>query len=204
MNKLGLLALATQFAPRLFQIRRGTWIGLGMGLVVLFGLFVWAAVALAGWLFGQAQGWLGAAQDTAAGPAQSVLEQVERVAPAAREKLDAHLGEYLPVLKAEPEPARDVSGEDLGPVPRYAGLVRSAWLRDGSTTAAEFTGQASYTAVLDHYARGFPALGYAQSVLSATRDAETHAYTKGAERYNVTVTRSGGQQVSVRIEAKRP
>jgi hypothetical protein len=201
MHKLGLLALATQFAPRLFQIRRGTWIGLGMGLVVLFGLFVWAAVALAGWLLGQAQGWLGAARDTAAGPAQSVLE---RVAPAAREKLDAHLGEYLPVLKAEPEPARDVSGEDLGPVPRYAGLVRSAWLRDGLTTAVEFTGPASYTAVLDHYARGFPALGYAQSVLSATSDAETHVYTKGAERYDVTVTRSGREQVAVRIEATRP
>jgi hypothetical protein len=204
MNKLGLLALASQFAPRLFQIRRGTWIGLGVGLVVLLGLFVWAAVALAGWLFGQAQGWLGAAQDAAAGPAQEVLEQVERVAPAAREQLDTHLGEYLPVLTGEPQPARDVSGEDLGPVPRYPGLVRSAWLRDGLSAAVEFTGRASYTAVLDHFAQNFSALGYAQAVLSANRDAETHAYTKGAERYNVTVTRSGREQVTVRIEAKRP
>jgi hypothetical protein len=82
--------------------------------------------------------------------------------------------------------------------------VRSAWLRDGLSAAVEFTGRASYKAVLDHFAQNFSALGYAQAVLSANRDAETHAYTKGAERYNVTVTRSGREQVTVRIEAKRP
>lgn len=203
MNKLGVLAFAAQFAPRMFQVRRGTWIAVGVGLVVLFGLVVWAAVALIGWLFGQASGWLGAARDAAAGPAQGVLEQVERMAPGAREQLDAHLGDYLPALKGESEPARDVSGEDLGPVPRHPGLVRSAWQREGSRMAVEYTGRAEYAAVLDHYTQGYDELGYARTVLSANPDAETHEYARGAERYRLTVARKGRDGVTVRIESDK-
>lgn len=200
MNKLGILAFAAQFAPRLFQVRRGTWITVAVGLVVLFGLLVWAAVAITGWLFGQAQGLVGTARDAAVEPARGVLEQVERVVPGAREQLDAHLGDYLPALRGEAEPARDVSGEDLGPVLRPAGLARTAWLREGSRVAVEYAGRASYAAVLDHYVRGFAAQGYAQTVLSANPDAETHEYAKGAERYRVGVARDGREGVSVRIE----
>jgi hypothetical protein len=204
MNKLGILAFATQFAPRLLQVRRGTWITLAVGLVVLFGLSVWAAVAIVAWLFGQAQGLVGTAREAAVEPARGVLEQVERVVPGAREQLDTHLGEYLPALKGDAEPARDVSGEDLGPVPRFAGLTRSAWQRDETRLAVEYTGRADYHAVLDHYARGFAAQGFAQSVLSASRDAESHEYARGAERFRVGVTRQGRDGVSVRVESPRP
>lgn len=77
-----------------------------------------------------------------------VLEQVGRVLPAAQERS----GDYLPAFRTEP--ARDVSGEDRGALPCPAGLVRSAWLREGARMAVEYAGRADCHAVLDHYSRG--------------------------------------------------
>lgn len=198
MNKLGLFAFAAQFAPRFFQIRRRTWIAVGVGLLVLFGLLIWAAVALMGWFLGQAQGWMGGAPEAARG----AMEQVEQAVPGMREKL----GELVPALipgghKSEvTQPQRDVSGTDLGPVARYPGLARTYWHREGKQVAIEYEGAADYAAVLDHYAKGFAAQGYAQTVQSAQADAETHEYAKGAERLLVKVARKPQNGVSVRVE----
>lgn len=192
MNKPGLFAIASQFAPRLFQVRRRTLIAVGVGLLVLFGLLIWAALALIGWFFGQAQGWMGAAPEVARG----AMEQVEQVVPGAREKL----GEFVPGLKPA-QPPRDVSGTDVGPVARYPGMARTYWHREGKQVTIEYEGEADYAAVLDHYARGFAAQGYAQSVLSATPTAETHEYTKGGERIILKIAQQQKGAVSARIEA---
>lgn len=84
MNKFGPFALAAQFAPRLFQVRRRTWFAVGMGMLVLFVLLIWAGLALLGWLFGQAQGWMGNAPEAVRG----ALKQAEQAVPDAREKLN--------------------------------------------------------------------------------------------------------------------
>ena len=198
MNKPGLFAAAAQFAPRFFQVRRRTWVAVGVGLLVLFGLLIWAALALVGWFFGQAQGWMGAAP----GVARGAMEQVEQVVPGVREKL----GEFVPALKpgghegAATQPPRDVSGTDVGPVARYPGLARTYWQREGKQVVIEYAGEADYAAVLDHYARGFTAQGYAQSVQSATPAAETHEYAKGGERITLKITQQPKGGVSARIE----
>ncbi|ODU50988.1 MAG: hypothetical protein ABS92_01205 [Thiobacillus sp. SCN 63-374] len=198
MSKPGLFAFAAQFAPRLFHVRRRTWVAVGVGLLVLFGLLIWAAVALIGWFFGQTQGWIGAAPEAARG----ALEQMDRAVPGAREKL----GEFVPVLKpggherAASPPQRDVSGSDLGPVARYPGMARTYWHREGDQVTIEYEGKADYAAVLDHYARGFAAQGYAQSVQSATPSAETHEYTKDRERIALTITQQPKGGVGARIE----
>lgn len=195
MNKPGLFGMATQFASRLFQVRRRTWIAAGMGLLVLFGLLIWAALALVGWFFGQAQNWTGAAPEAARGAMEGAMEQVEQVVPGVREKL----GAFVPSLNPSPQP-RDVSGTDVGPVARYPGLVRSNWQREGAQVMIEYEGEADYAAVLDHYVKGFAAQGYAQSVLSATPVAETHEYTKGRERMILTITQQARGVVSARLE----
>ena len=191
MNKPGLFAFAAQFAPRLFQVRRRTWIAVGVGLLVLFGLLIWAALALVGWFFGQAQGWMGAAPEAARG----AIERVEQAVPGVREKL----GEFVPALKPS-QPRRDVSGTDVGPVARYPGLARTYWQREGKQVTIEYAGEADYAAVLDHYARGFAAQGYAQSVQSATLSAEMHEYAKGRERMILTITQQPKGGVRARIE----
>lgn len=191
MNKLGLFAFATQFAPRLFQVRRRTWVAVGVGLLVLVGLLIWAAVASIGWFFGQAQGLMGAAPEAVRG----AMEQAKQAVPGAREKL----GEFVPAIKP-PQPRRDVSGTDLGPVARYPGLARTYWHREGKQVTIEYEGEADYAAVLDHYAKGFAAQGFAQTVQSAQPDAETHEYIRGAERVVFKITRTPRDSVSARIE----
>jgi hypothetical protein len=204
MNKLGLLAAAAQFAPRLFQVRRGTWIALGVGLVLLFVVLAWAAVALLGWFLGQARDWMGAAPGAVSDSAQGVLEQVEQVAPGVGEPLREQLGALVPGLKAEERPLRDVSGKDLGPVPRYPGLARTYWHREGRQVVLEYEGKAEYAAVLEHYARGFASRGFAQSVQSANLEAETHAYTKAGERYLLKVAQKPRGRVSAHLETTLP
>lgn len=191
MNKLGLFAFATQFAPQLFQVRRRTWVAVGVGLLVLVGLLIWAAVASIGWFFGQAQGLMGAAPETVRG----AMEQAKQAVPGAREKL----GEFVPAIKP-PQPRRDVSGTDLGPVARYPGLARTYWHREGKQVTIEYEGEADYAAVLDHYAKGFAAQGFAQTVQSAQPDAETHEYIRGAERVVFKITQTPRDSVSARIE----
>lgn len=191
MIRPGFFALAARFAPRLFQVRRRTWIGVGLSLLLLFGLMIWAGVTLLGWLFGQAQSVMGNAPQTVRG----AVEQAEQAVPGAREKL----GEWVPALKTAPPP-RDVSGADLGPVARYPGLARTYWQRDGKQITIEYQGKADYAAVLEHYAKGFTAKGYTQHVQSATPTAETHEYTSGNERIVLKVVQQPDGLVRARLE----
>ncbi len=190
--KKPLLFAAAQFAPRLLQVRRSTWIGVGIGLLVLFGLLIWSAMALIGWLWGQSQGWINKAPETARG----ALAQVEQVAPGARETL----GQFVPALLPEAKPQRDVSGTDLGPVARYPGLARTDWQRWGKQVAIEYEGEADYATVLDYYTKGFSAQGFAQTVQSASRATETHEFTKGRERIAMTIAQKLKGGISVKIK----
>jgi hypothetical protein len=124
---------------------------------------------------------------------------VEQAVPGAREKL----GEVLPTLKPEPPP-RDVSGTDIGPVTRFPGLTRSHWHREGRQITVRYQGRADYTAVLEHYTKGFAAQGYAQSVMSATADAEVHEYHKGAEQLRFEINRLPAGNVMATIVGVLP
>lgn len=198
--KTPLLLAVAQFAPRLFQVRRSTWIGVGVGLMVLAGLLIWAALALMGWFFGQVQGWSAAAPEVARGALATVERQVEQVFPGAREKVAAGLGELVPILKPEDRTRREVSGTDFAPVARYPGLVRTYWYREGRTVTVQYEGHADYAAVLGHYLQGFTALGYTQELQSATPEAETHAWIKGNQRFLAKIVGSPKGVVSVQIE----
>ncbi len=228
MNQLNQSADLSNIAPGLFNVRRSTWIKIGVGLLVLFGLLIWAAVALLSALFGQAQSLAGAAPDAARNTARVLLEQVEAVVPGVREKVGIlipggdlgtaargaidkvegvvpgtreKIGELVPALKAETQPQRDVSGTDIGPVGRYSGLMRTQWRREGASVMVVYEGKASFTTVLDYYAGGFATAGFAQKIQSATSAAETHEYQKGRERFVLTIAQMPKGAVSVRIEA---
>ena len=196
MNKLGLIAAAAQFAPRLFQVRRSTWIAAAIGVLVLFGLLIWAALALIGWLFGQIKDWSAAAPEAAQDALATVGRQVDQVAPGMQDTLS----ELLPVIKPDGRLQRDVNGTDIAPVARYPGLTRTFWHREGRLITVHFEGRADYAAVLDHYVRGFTDLGYTQELQSATPVAETHAWIKGTQRYLAKIVSEPKGMVSVDIE----
>jgi len=195
MNKPALVALAAQFAPRFLQVRRGTWIAIGLGLLTLFALLIWAAVSLFGWLWGQGKSLAEGAPEAA----RAVVTQVEQAVPGAREAL----GDWVPALKPEPPP-RDVSGTDIGPVARYPGLARSHWHREGREITVHYEGRADYTAVLDHYAKGFAAAGYSQSVIAAAPEGEEHDYRKGDDRVRFKIAQLPQGKVKATIIAVLP
>ena len=228
MNKPGLLDQAANFAPGFLGLRRRTWIGLGVGLLVLIVLLIWAALALIGWLWGQTQSLAGTAPEALQGKARSVMEQVKGMVPGAQEMLDQakervpgvqstldqmkesipgareKLAEFVPALTPETLPQRDVSGENLGPVGRPTGLIRTQWQRAGGQAVVAYEGKADYVTVLDHYTKGFTAHGFKQNVETATQDAETHKYSNGSEQYVVKIAQKTKSLVSVRIETTRP
>lgn len=195
MSKAGLLTMAAQIVPRIFHFRRGTWLAMAVGLTGLLVMTVWAAIALFGWLWGQGKLFAEGAPEAA----RTVVAQVVQVVPGARESL----GEWVPALKPEP-PQRDVSGTDIGPVTRYPGLARSQWHRDGRQITVRYEGRADYAAVLDHYAKGFAAQGYAQNVISATPGAEAHDYRKNDDQVGFRITQLPQGKVKAAIIAVLP
>ena len=224
MNKPDLFAQAANFAPGFLQRGRRTWIGFGIGLLVLIALLIWAALALIGWLLGQTQSLVGAAPEALRGTVsrvidqtkafvpgvQGVLDQVKEIVPGISGPLDQvkesipgareKLVELVPALLPETTLQRDVSGEDLGPVARYPGLVRTQWQRTGSQAAVGYEGKADYAKVLEYYSKGFAAEGFVQSVLSATPSAETYEYTKGSEGFSLNIAQKPKGPISVRLE----
>lgn len=194
--KAPILLAVAQFAPRLFQVRRSTWIGVGVGLMVLAGLLIWAAISLMGWFFGQVQGWSATAPETAQNALATVERQVEQVVPGAREKIS----EYVPLFKPEGRLQRDVSGTDFAPVARYPGLVRTYWVREGRQVTVHYEGRADFALVLDHYIQGFASLGYTQNLQSASPESETHAWMKGKQHYLAKIIAEPKGMVSVHIE----
>lgn len=195
MKAFNFLALAAQFAPRFIQIRRGTWLALGLGFLTLLLLLGWAAFSLLGWLWGQGKTLTEGAPEAV----RSIASQVEQVVPGAREAL----GDLVPTLKPE-TPPRDVSGADIGPVPRYSGLARTHWQRDDRKITVSYAGRADYAAVLDHYAQGFAAQGFAQNVITATPETEAHDYLKGDERVRFEIARLPQGKVKATLVAVLP
>lgn len=216
---------ADNLAPGFLQRRRRTWIGFGIGLLALVALVIWAALSAIGWLWGQTQGLAGAAPEALRSTANVAVEQAKRYVPGALDQLKETvpsvqgmvdqlaqsvpgaremLSEVVPALnKSETPLQRDVSGEELGPLPRYPGLVRTRWQRTDSLIVAEYEGKADYAKTLDYYSAGYSDQGFARSVQSASPEAETHDYVRGSERFTVRITKRPKGFVSVRIEAVR-
>lgn len=195
MSKLGIFAMAAQFASRFLQFRRGTWIAIGIGFLIFSALMIWAVLSLLGWIWGQGKALTASAPDTA----RMVAAQVEQAIPGARDTL----GSLAPALKPE-EPLRDVSGTDIGPVARYPGLVRAHWQRNGNEVMVHYEGRADYLSVLDHYVNSFAAQGYAQKVMVATQDSEEHHYRKHEERVIFKIAKQPQGKVQATIIATLP
>ena len=210
MNKPDLFTHAANFAPGFLQRNRRSLIGIGIGLLVFVALLIWAALSLIGWLWGQTQSMAGAAPEALRNATGGVMEQVKAFAPGAQGVLDqakeavpgAHemLAGFVPASKPEATLQRDVSGEDLGPVPRYSGFMRTKWQRTGEQAAVEYEGKGDYVKVLDYYANGFIAQGFSRFVQTASTEAETHEYAKGSERFSLSIAQKPKGVISVRVE----
>lgn len=201
MSGSGKLWFLTQAASSLRRIRARTWLTLAAIMLVIIGLLVWAGIALLSWLWAQAP----AATETGGRLAGEVAARIEQAAPALKERaeqwvpgLKDELGRWLPGVGEKPS-VHDVSGTDIGPVPRYPGLARSQFAREAQVTEVRYVGRAKHDAVLAHYVQGFAAAGYVQEVMSATSEGERHRFRHGQETIEMLLSRRPGELVELRL-----
>lgn len=199
LDKLEFLARA---ASNLGNLRARTWLILAAVGFGILGLLAWAGIAILSWLLGQAPAVTEAGKRLAGG----ALTQVEQVAPGLKEQagqwlpgVTEQVDRWLPGLAAD-LPVSDVSGTDVGPVPRYPGLVRSHFTRDGQAVEVRYAGRAAFDAVLAHYVQSFTAAGYLQEVMSATPEGEQHRFRHGQEAIDLSLLRRPGGQVEVHMK----
>lgn len=197
LNRLGLPATLASSAGR---IQKRTWWLAGAAVFVVLALIVAAAIVLLSWFWGQAP----TAVDAGKRLGGEAVARVEQVAPGISERLNhwapglrEQLGRWIPAVA--PAPAQDVSGTDIGPVPRYPGLVRSHFARDGQTVEVAFTGVAPFESVLAHYLQGFAAAGYSAEVMTAGADHERHRFRREPEAYEFALDRRPGGRVELRL-----
>lgn len=212
IKKADVLNRAATLAPGLF--RGKTWLAIGSGLLILFALIIWLAFSLLSWLWSQTQNAASAAPEVLSGPARSIIAQVNEVIPGARALIDQAtgslpavrdvIGGLTPARDTGSPLLRDVSGDDIGPVTRFPGLLRSQWLRSEKQLSVEYEGQAEIAKVIAHYAQGFAAQGFKQTVLSATARSETHLYSTESNRFTVTIEQTGKEQIRVRLDTTQP
>lgn len=199
LNKLEFLA---QAASSLGNLRVRTWLILAAVGFGILGLLAWAGIAILSWLWAQAP----VVTETGKRLAGGALTQVEQVAPGLKEQagqwlpgVTEQVDRWLPGLAAD-LPVSDVSGTDVGPVPRYPGLVRSHFTRDGQAVEVRYAGRAAFDAVLAHYVQSFTAAGYLQEVMSATPEGEQHRFRHGQEAIDLSLLRRPGGQVEVHMK----
>ena len=189
MNTQHLGGFAQQFGARLRAVKRRTWVIVGLMLALLFGLAVWAVIALASFFWGQTQTLVAGVPELAREASRVAAAQVGVLLPTAEEKL-AQIKAQLPnVAVALPTipgiaaaiPAADVAGSDLGPQ-RLPGLIRTRWLKRANGSEADYQGWVDYAQARQHYVQGFTALGFSHSVLAGTAASETHEFVKANER----------------------
>lgn len=151
-------------------------------LVLSIGLAVWAAVALLGWLGGQAP----SAWEAVKGQAPAVTQKIEEVAPGAVQAVERWLPGKAEATKT------DVAGEDLAGIARYPGQVRVRYAVEDAARSVVFAGPGPFRAVADHYAARFLEKGWKHRLLYADAKEERHEYQAPAARYELHIREADG------------
>jgi hypothetical protein len=196
MDARRLMMYATDLAPRVLNIPRKTWYWTIGILLLTFVLIVWALIASAQWLFTQGRDVANGVINNAPTVTQTVLGQVNEIAPGAKEAIDGVMGSLTLSAPAQ----REVSGTDFAPVDRYNGMKRVAWDQAG---IVEYEGKAQFNDVRGHYTAGFSQQGFSELSLSGTQEAEVHEYRSGDARFIVTTTQKSSDLIHVRIEKSK-
>jgi hypothetical protein len=196
MNTQNLSTFAQQFGSRIKAVKRRTWVILALVMALLFGLAVWAAIAVVSFFWGQTQTLVAGAPELAREATRVAAAQVGVLLPAAQEKL-AQMKAQLPSIAgvqlpevaglADALPTQDVAGSDLGPA-RFAGLTRISWLKNDALAQASYQGAVDYAQARQHYIQAFTALGFSHAILGATVSEETHEFVSATERMTLKIS----------------
>ncbi len=152
-------------------------------------LAIWAAISLFGWIGGQVPG----AWEKVKEQAPAVQQRIEEVVPGA--------GQAAQRLRPGQAPAlQDVAGEDVGGVPRFAGLVRTRYSVEGAVRSVTYEGEVPFRAVADHYAARLLEKGWTHRLLYADAREERREYLAPTARFELHVKEGDRVSVTLREE----
>ncbi len=160
-------------------MKKKVMVGVAAGLAVVIILLLWALIAGLGYLWKQAPALTESGKQLASealkkaeGAFTELRQSAEKTAPGLQEKV-------RDIIPFGGIPERDVAGEDIRPVPRFPGMVRSSYTMVDKKRTVVYKGKVAYRAVVDFYQKEMAALGFQSRVISASPEAETYEYRKG-------------------------
>lgn len=155
-------------------------VGVVVAGIVIMALLLWALIAGLGYLWKQAPALTesgrqiaGEAIKKAEGAFTGIREIAQEASPGLSEKMKD-------IVPFDTVPEGDVAGEDIKPVPRFPGMVRSSYATADQKRTVVYHGKVPYRAVIDFYQKEMTALGFQSTVISASSRAEAYEYRKGA------------------------
>lgn len=120
-----------------------------------------------------------------------VRGQVEALAPGVTGKVDDLLGR---------PPAQDVGGEDVAGMPRYPGMVRTAYRNVDGRRTVTYQVRADFVDVLQFYREATQRNGWTATVLEGGAAREVRSVSQGGRQLEVTVSRGAiGKLTTVTI-----
>lgn len=159
----------------------------GVTLLVALILGIWGLFAIGNLVSERLPQWaeqgqqaIGVAVRQADESLPGVRSQVEALAPGVTGKVDDLLGR---------PPAQDVGGEDVAGMPRYPGMVRTAYHNVDGRRTVTYRGRADFADVLQFYREATQRNGWTATVLEGGAGREVRSVTQGERRLEVTVSR---------------
>ena len=150
--------------------------------LIAVALLLWALIAGTAFLWRQ----LPTLTEGGARIAQDALNKGEDVFPGLQEKIKETspwlAGKVRDILSAGSIPETDIAGEEIVPVTRYPGMIRTAYALVDHKRTVSYRGKTAYREVIDFYHNEMAALGFRRKVISASQQQETYEYQKGTRK----------------------
>lgn len=128
--------------------------------------------------------------------ALALVEQTQNIVPELHNQAKQLVPSLEPIVAA---PESDVSGNDIGPVARFPGLVRSAFAREASAVKVDYQGKASLKTVVEYYAAGFASAGFKHEVIRADGRSEQHKFTQNESSITLAIEQLASENLHVRL-----
>lgn len=175
----------------------------GATFVVALLLGVWGLVAVWGLVTDHLPQWTGQGKHAM----ETIVEKADGVVPGLREKAEI-LAPGLTdkvggLLGRDTLPTQDVGGEDIPDLPRYPGMVRTAYRTVEGRKTVTYQGRSSFAGVVRFYREEMQRGGWMVTVLEGAPDREVHAYARDGRRVAVTLSRAAGGNLTAVVGEER-
>ena len=151
--------------------------GILLLLVLIIGTLIWGGgilrERLPTWMDG-GQRMVGVAIMKAEELFPGVKEQVRQVAPGLIETVEK-------IIPGGEIPAKDVSGEEIKPAPRFPKMIRVSYAVENQKRMVVYKGRVDFASVRDFYQKEMMAMGFRGKVVRAHPEEEIHQFIKGGQ-----------------------